>query len=476
MRHTTVFYRGKWARKGKREGRADDDDGCGCSPPVLSTPEPAQKRGRLAATPSDATAPSAPPVAAAAAAAAPSAPPAPRPAGPCEECQRRLGRLASASWMATAELSARVAEVSALCAVECQGFCQTNYCCKLHVFPTEIRKEGHPTRFKCPVAHEAKKGRHHEAFAFYCSDVLCCDGKWFSREETHRRRRKAGTSKEVRDGQLMGLNESECVSSNMLLDTAISALDDGDADDDGYAVLKRKPDAALEPSAPAEPLAPADDGVDDVTAPLRPSSEEQGGVDESARQRRRRVAAAKEGTWCAMGVEGKASLRGRWRSLLARATRTHWLLLASAALSLACVALVATMAALLAEGVPSRSVAWMCASVQRAPNETYAPSCCSCELRGGDTHWCNASGVALEARELYEGCYSITVTFARQVLPHPKVCNGRVPTVSLAVQATDPTTLQAMSAQIVGVLTPAPGVYALAAGVDTAGVYAGCAM
>eukprot|EP00727_Mastigamoeba_balamuthi_P000017 m51a1_g10011 hypothetical protein (632) ;mRNA; f:12287-15029 len=118
--------------------------------------------------------------------------------GRCEECLRRLQRLGAVEWLKTAEQGARVAQALREAEAVCQLFCQTPYICKIHVYPTDTRRDG-PPRFRCPVPHDAAKigGRHQEWFGFYCGKAECCNGKWFSREETHRRSRKPRVAKQV---------------------------------------------------------------------------------------------------------------------------------------------------------------------------------------------------------------------------------------------------------------------------------------
>eukprot|EP00727_Mastigamoeba_balamuthi_P000014 m51a1_g10009 hypothetical protein (541) ;mRNA; r:6568-8681 len=118
--------------------------------------------------------------------------------GRCEECVRRLQRLGAVEWLKTAEQGARVAQALREAEAVCQLFCQTPYICKIHVYPTDTRRDG-PPRFRCPVPHDAAKigGRHQEWFGFYCGKAECCNGKWFSREETHRRSRKPRVAKQV---------------------------------------------------------------------------------------------------------------------------------------------------------------------------------------------------------------------------------------------------------------------------------------
>eukprot|EP00727_Mastigamoeba_balamuthi_P005636 m51a1_g1692 hypothetical protein (660) ;mRNA; r:470311-472873 len=172
-RHTVMTYRGTWVLMRAKHERGMDNS------PEEADEAPKKRRAKPAVSSpeEDYTMP-------------PSAPPEPAP-GRCAECIKRLDKLRAVDWMQTPELQQRIAEMKSASTSNCQGFCQTSYCCKLHVFPTDVRKEGHPTRFKCPMMHDlTKKGRHHECFAYYCGNPDCCDGRWFSREETHRRSRR----------------------------------------------------------------------------------------------------------------------------------------------------------------------------------------------------------------------------------------------------------------------------------------------
>eukprot|EP00727_Mastigamoeba_balamuthi_P006072 m51a1_g2084 hypothetical protein (636) ;mRNA; f:1510387-1512714 len=116
--------------------------------------------------------------------------------GPCAECQNRVRQLACSEFMATPDVQARIVDVYAACGTACQGFCTATHCCKVHVLPAVVGKEagagGHTTKFHCPIPHNPlQRGRHHEFFCYYCADPTCCNGRWFSREETHRRSRRA---------------------------------------------------------------------------------------------------------------------------------------------------------------------------------------------------------------------------------------------------------------------------------------------
>eukprot|EP00727_Mastigamoeba_balamuthi_P004786 m51a1_g14305 putative inter-alpha-trypsin inhibitor heavy chain h3 (1204) ;mRNA; f:460684-465801 len=121
-------------------------------------------------------------------------------------CVQRLERLARADWVRKdAEMARAVQRLLAEASLgRCQGFCQTSYFCKLHHCPAHTRKVDEPltelspggqarkvSKFVCQQPHDkVANGRHHELFAFYCSDECCAPGKWFAREETHRKSRK----------------------------------------------------------------------------------------------------------------------------------------------------------------------------------------------------------------------------------------------------------------------------------------------
>eukprot|EP00727_Mastigamoeba_balamuthi_P006354 m51a1_g2339 hypothetical protein (647) ;mRNA; f:549817-552239 len=111
------------------------------------------------------------------------------------ECTARLEKLRGYEWVSSDTLALRVLGDAEALSREghCQGYCKTQYCCKIHWCPACIQPEGEgkTTKYKCPYPHESKgkKGRHHLDFAFFCPDPACCNGKWYSRDETHNRRR-----------------------------------------------------------------------------------------------------------------------------------------------------------------------------------------------------------------------------------------------------------------------------------------------
>lgn len=117
----------------------------------------------------------------------------PAPCSPSGECLKRIRKLLLLDWVVEAPTALeRLRAYEAACVQGCcQGFCHTNYCCRIHWCPAEIRKEdgGNLSRYKCRWPHEGvnRKGRHHADFAYYCGDPKCCKGKWFSRDETHKR-------------------------------------------------------------------------------------------------------------------------------------------------------------------------------------------------------------------------------------------------------------------------------------------------
>eukprot|EP00727_Mastigamoeba_balamuthi_P005754 m51a1_g1799 hypothetical protein (592) ;mRNA; r:435168-437150 len=121
--------------------------------------------------------------------------------GPTGECARRLRLLLATEWV-RADEEARVA-VAALeqraARGECVGFCQTQYCCRLHWCPARRRPSGAPSlaggsRYECDSGphpqRSARKGRHQVDFPYFCGDPACCAGQWFCRDETHRRKEK----------------------------------------------------------------------------------------------------------------------------------------------------------------------------------------------------------------------------------------------------------------------------------------------
>jgi hypothetical protein len=111
-------------------------------------------------------------------------------------CDERLDALMRCAWVSSAEGAIdklgrhRVASMTV-----CQGYCKTAYCCRIHWCPAFVVRDGTTkatafTKYHCQEGvhdNAGNKGRHHADYAFYCSDPSCCGGKWFSRDETHRR-------------------------------------------------------------------------------------------------------------------------------------------------------------------------------------------------------------------------------------------------------------------------------------------------
>eukprot|EP00727_Mastigamoeba_balamuthi_P009574 m51a1_g5239 hypothetical protein (366) ;mRNA; f:343244-344829 len=113
-------------------------------------------------------------------------------AGSPDECVQRLEKLRRLDWVASDPRAVqRISEALAAASVCCQGYCRTRYCCKIHWCPAQNQKEeGKASRYHCQHPHEGSRnrGRHHLEYAFYCPDPNCCNGRWFSRDETHNRR------------------------------------------------------------------------------------------------------------------------------------------------------------------------------------------------------------------------------------------------------------------------------------------------
>eukprot|EP00727_Mastigamoeba_balamuthi_P001658 m51a1_g1149 hypothetical protein (570) ;mRNA; r:284274-286268 len=107
---------------------------------------------------------------------------------PCQ-CVARLEKLLSYDWVRSHEgAAARLREAVVAAGAQCMGYCRTNYCCKIHWAPAYVHKESKLTRYHCVQPHPAgRNARHHLDFCFYCSDPACCNGKWYSRDQTHNR-------------------------------------------------------------------------------------------------------------------------------------------------------------------------------------------------------------------------------------------------------------------------------------------------
>lgn len=116
------------------------------------------------------------------------------------DCVERLERLTLCPWVSgNSEMRSKVEErLFAARGQGCQGFCRTPYCCKVHVSPAEVRAGSGATRYHClggPHSSTANKGRHHIEYCYYCAAPDCCGGKWYSRDETHKRRIRRATEK-----------------------------------------------------------------------------------------------------------------------------------------------------------------------------------------------------------------------------------------------------------------------------------------
>jgi len=119
---------------------------------------------------------------------------------PCE-CAERLRRLLDVSWIKSSpEFVEKIRKQYEESQTRCLGFCQTSYLCRIHACPATFSESHHPSRYQCQAgSHEGivKKGRHHAYFCYYCADPECCNGKWYSRDETHtrtlKRRQKPAT-------------------------------------------------------------------------------------------------------------------------------------------------------------------------------------------------------------------------------------------------------------------------------------------
>ena len=73
---------------------------------------------------------------------------------------------------------------------KCVGVCKTPYLCRIHACPASVSGVKGSSKYQCSGGDHSSltvKGRYHESFCFYCSNPDCCNGKWFSRDETHAR-------------------------------------------------------------------------------------------------------------------------------------------------------------------------------------------------------------------------------------------------------------------------------------------------
>eukprot|EP00727_Mastigamoeba_balamuthi_P006678 m51a1_g2630 putative C-tail anchored protein (1328) ;mRNA; r:564817-570295 len=194
--HSIVIYRGAWVRA----KRCSEDPELACATPAPDTCATAA----AAATGAAAGALAAPGAAAAAAASGATAEQRATRYTVCTptgECARRLLLLLAAEWVRTdPEARETVTALEARATRgECLGFCQTQYCCRLHWCPARRRPDGAPSlaggsRYECDSGphplRSARKGRHQVDFPYYCGDPACCAGQWFCRDETHRRKEK----------------------------------------------------------------------------------------------------------------------------------------------------------------------------------------------------------------------------------------------------------------------------------------------
>eukprot|EP00727_Mastigamoeba_balamuthi_P000474 m51a1_g10423 hypothetical protein (531) ;mRNA; r:9740-11544 len=134
------------------------------------------------------------------------------------ECFLRLQKLRSSGWAPSESAdplgAQRLRELQEASALACQGFCRTDHCCRVHWGPAAAARTGRAVHYECSVAphdYRGKKNRNHADFAFYCSDPRCCDGKWYSRLETHNRgaRSKSKTAQAAQVDDVRGPNTAE---------------------------------------------------------------------------------------------------------------------------------------------------------------------------------------------------------------------------------------------------------------------------
>jgi len=239
FRHAPFLYRGSWVQVRSRHSTAaasvttqqaaaatttttafveDDDSGgstaevskkrqrkCDEVSPSLLPPPPHQQQSLSASTAAH-PAPSAPPAAVADSPLDIEPSPVSMVLKECTapgECLRRLQKLLLVDWVSLDAAVTEAVKRLEMAAREgcCQGLCATPYCCRIHWCPAYIRRPlGTASRYHCrqgPHDHSNRKGRHHADFGFYCSDPACCNGKWFSRDETHKRSRRAVSDKKL---------------------------------------------------------------------------------------------------------------------------------------------------------------------------------------------------------------------------------------------------------------------------------------
>ena len=122
---------------------------------------------------------------------------------PCD-CFNRLVLLAAAPWVTNnPQNSALLRRYIVESVISCTGFCKTPYCCRIHLCPAE-QVPGHGSRYQCQRGshdNSDNRGRHHADFCYYCGDPECCGGKWYSRDQSHKRAKETA-AKEKEKGKV----------------------------------------------------------------------------------------------------------------------------------------------------------------------------------------------------------------------------------------------------------------------------------
>ena len=197
------------------------------------------------------------------------------PTFPCD-CCTRLSRLLAVHWIENSlelvhQLRQRVEESK----TRCLGFCQSCYLCRIHCAPAIINEGRHPSRYQCLVDDHADtpKGRHHADFLYYCARPTCCNGRWYSRDETHTRTlRKRGAAEHDIVRPLTAEEERQFAAERMANATEAAVPAPAPA-----ALLLPPPVAPVAPAAPAAlpiPFVPALTGPDYDALPSAPSVEQ----------------------------------------------------------------------------------------------------------------------------------------------------------------------------------------------------------
>eukprot|EP00727_Mastigamoeba_balamuthi_P009263 m51a1_g496 hypothetical protein (2138) ;mRNA; r:250627-259536 len=203
-KHNVFLYRGTWVKQRNLKHELDDTPQAAAAVAAGAPAAGGVKRQRYDSPQEIGGTPPGPPEGVAVGQGAPeyvlpNAPPMPSlvppiPMGrPCEkrmECFFRLQKLRAMEWAAGG--AERLRELEQASVLACQGFCKTPYCCRVHWCPAYVcAAEGSQSRYRCPVAShdvKGKKNRAHADFPFYCADEGCCNGKWYSRDESHHRK------------------------------------------------------------------------------------------------------------------------------------------------------------------------------------------------------------------------------------------------------------------------------------------------